>query len=66
MPTNRYWELYDDQSSEDFTELSYVNLKGETVFVPTEQDLASQVYDLRRRFGANTEIKVYAAEPAVV
>lgn len=63
---DRYWELYDDQTSADFSELSYVDLQGHQIVVPTEEDLAKQVYDIRRRVGASTEIKLYAREVACV
>lgn len=63
---DRYWELYDDQTSADFSELSYVDLQGHTIVVPTEADLAKQVYDIRRRVGASTEIKLYAREAVCV
>lgn len=65
MDTDRYWEYYDDQSSADFSEVSYTDLTGKEVHVPAEEDLTSQVYELRRRFGMDSEIKVYAREAAV-
>ena len=55
----RYWEVYDDQSSDEFSTLSYENLAGETVEVPTETDLETQVAEIRRVNGAATVIKVY-------
>lgn len=62
MAGERYWEFYDDQTSEEFSEVSYVDLIGNVVTVPTESDLAAQVFEIRRRFGADTEIKVYARQ----
>lgn len=59
MSAERYWEVYDDQSSSDFSMLSYVNLSGETVEVATEPDLEAQVEEIRRVNGASTTIKVY-------
>lgn len=61
---DRYWELYDDQTSADFDELSYVDLGGKTVYAATEDDIAAQVFEIRRRVGADTEIRVYARQNA--
>lgn len=61
---DRYWEYYDDQSSEDFDEISYVDLQGALIVVKTQPDLERQVAEIRRRCGADTEIKVYAKEGA--
>lgn len=63
---DEYWEFYDDQTSDQFGELSYVDLKGDTVRIPTETDLAAQVYEIRRRCGIDTEVRVYAREAAAV
>ena len=57
-----YWEFYDDQSSADFSYLSYFNLKNELVFTPTERNLQRQVDEIRRQCGDDVEIKVYAKE----
>lgn len=62
MEAERYWEFYDDQTSENFSEVSYVDLSGNVVMVPAEVDLAAQVFEIRRRFGSDTEIKVYARQ----
>lgn len=59
MSENGYWEIYDDQSSTDFSELSYINLSGVEVCVSTEEDLEAQVREIRRTTGRDTEIKVY-------
>lgn len=54
-----YWELFDDQSSADFSFISYINLEGETVFDPIDRNLSEQVASIRRKNGKDTEIKVY-------
>lgn len=54
-----YWEIYDDQSYEEFGELSYVNLSGTEIRVPTQPNLEEQVHEILRQNGNNTEIKVY-------
>lgn len=59
MSEERYWEIYDDQSSADFSTLSYEKLSGEVVEVATEEDLERQVDEIRRVNGASTVIKVY-------
>lgn len=59
MDASRYWEVYDDQTSADFSSLSYVDLEGNTLEVPTEDDLEAQVSEIRRINGASTQIKVY-------
>lgn len=64
---NMYWEIYDDQSSNDFDLVGYVSLSGSEVVVPIEGDLAQQVAEIRRTNGYNTEVKVYQSnEPALV
>lgn len=59
MSGERYWEIYDDQSSADFSTLSYESLSGDTIEVATEEDLDAQVREIRRVNGAATVIKVY-------
>ena len=54
-----YWEIYDDQSADDFKSLSYVNLSGETVRVPITGDLDMQVHEIRRTNGDDTEVRLY-------
>ena len=56
---NKYWEYYDDQTSDEFTELSYTNLQNQIVVIPTEQNLKRQVREIRRTCGNDVEIKVY-------
>lgn len=58
--SDKYWEFYDDQSSDDFDELSYTSLSGEEIRVPTLPNLEEQVHEILRQNGCNTEIKVYA------
>ena len=54
-----YWEIYDDQSADDFTFLSYVNLSGETVKVDINDDLENLVHEIRRINGQDTEIRIH-------
>lgn len=60
MEDDKYWELYDDQTSEGFGKLSYLNLQGQLVTAPVEDDLQAQVFNIRRMVGADTQIKLYA------
>jgi hypothetical protein len=59
MVAEEYWEIYDDQSYEDFGELSYTNLSGVFVRIPTEPAIEQQVQEIRRLNGTDVEIKVY-------
>ena len=52
-------EDYSDQDDMGFTLLSYVNLKQETIVEEIGDNLAAQVYEIRRRNGNNTAIRVY-------
>lgn len=66
MAADRYWEYYDDQSSSEFSEVGYTDLSGKEIIVPTQEDLAAQVFEIRRKFGADSEIKVYAKSAAAL
>lgn len=54
-----YWETYDDQDGKDFAFVSYVGLTGERTVVEAADNLASQVAEIRRTNGSNTEVRVY-------
>lgn len=56
--SNTYWEYYDDQTSEGFQSLEYIDRLGKIVTRPVENDLESQVNEIRRVNGANTDIKL--------
>lgn len=57
--TGKYWEIYDDQSADDFDVLAYTNLAGESVVEDIKQDLAKQVAEIRRKNGQDVEIRLY-------
>lgn len=61
-----YWEYYDDQTSDDYDKVSYTDLGGNVIIVDAEEDLAAQVYEIRRKYGADSEIKVYARQVELV
>lgn len=54
-----YWEVYDDQSADEFDYVGYVDLSGETVVVEIKENLAMQVAEILRANGSNTEVRVY-------
>lgn len=58
MPSG-YWEIYDDQTAEDFTFLSYTDLSGKEVRVDIAEDLETQVHEIRRANGMDTEIRIH-------
>ena len=45
MSGERYWEIYDDQSSADFSTLSYESLSGDTIEV---QQKKTQMHRLEK------------------
>lgn len=53
-----YWEDYDGQDSKDFQAVEYKPIIGDVVRVPIEEDLESQVSEIRRCNGASTLIRV--------
>lgn len=55
-----YWEYYDDQTSVEFGTLSYVDLTGALIVIPTEDNLKKQVAEILRKNGDDTAIKVFA------
>lgn len=54
-----YWEIYDDQSADDFKSLSYMSLSGEMVKSPITGDLEMMVHEIRRLNGMDTEVRLY-------
>ncbi len=57
--TSMYWEIYDDQSAEEFSYIGYTDLEGKDVVVPISSNLARQVAEIRRTNGDDVEVKVY-------
>lgn len=60
MANTGYWEFYDDQDGSKFATLQYVNLAGDEVEEPIEDDLEKQVFEIRRKNGASVPIKLCA------
>lgn len=54
-----YWETYDDQSSEDFDYVGYINISGEHIVEEVASNLTMQVAEIRRTNGQHTEVRVY-------
>ncbi len=54
-----YCEDYSDQDGGDFRFLSYTPYMGETHVEVVTDNLAKQTYEIYRRFGKKTRIRVY-------
>lgn len=52
------WELYDDQTGEGFTHIGFTDFAGGEHIETIEFDLASQIDEVKRKFGDDIEVRL--------